>query len=188
MIRVFAFALATTALAGCATQQAPAPVAAAPVAEAAPAPAPAAPKPEYGTFGFDTAGMDKSIAPGNDFYGFANGTWAKNTPIPADKSNYGRFTVLDDLSRERTRQIIEEQAKDPNSKIGAAYASYMDQAAVEAKGLAPFQPWLNQVRGLKSRAGLAGLYAQAHKLQIGTPFGGFVGQDDKAPDQYILQF
>ena len=188
MIRVFAFALATTALAGCATQPASAPVAAAPVAESTPAPAPAAPKPEYGTFGFDTAGMDKSIAPGNDFYGFANGTWAKDTPIPADKSNYGMFTVLDDLSRERTRQIIEEQAKDPSSKIGAAYASYMDEAAVEAKGLAPFQPWLNQVRGLKSRAGLAGLYAQAGKLQIGTPFGGFVGQDDKAPDQYILQF
>ena len=98
------------------------------------------------------------------------------------------FTVLDDLSRERTRQIIEEQAKDPNSKIGAAYASYMDEAAVEAKGLTPFQPWLEQVRGLKSRAGLAALYAQARRLQIGTPFGGFVGQDDKAPDQYILQF
>ncbi len=190
MIRVFAFALATTALAGCATQQPSPPAAAAPAPETAPPAeaAPAAPKPEYGTFGFDTAGMDKSIAPGNDFYGFANGTWAKNTPIPADKSNYGMFTVLDDLSRERTRQIIEEQAKDPNSKIGAAYASYMDEAAVEAKGLAPFQPWLDQVRGLKSRAGLAGLYAQARKLQIGTPFGGFVGQDDKAPDQYILQF
>lgn len=186
MIRVFAFVLATTTLAGCAAQQASAPVAPAPAAEAAPAPA--APKPEYGTFGFDTAGMDKSIAPGNDFYGFANGTWAKNTPIPADKSNYGMFTVLDDLSRERTRQIIEEQAKNPSSKIGAAYASYMDEAAVEAKGLAPFQPWLNQIRGLKSRGRLADLYAQARKLQIGTPFGGFVGQDDKAPDQYILQF
>jgi putative endopeptidase len=189
MMRVFAFALVTTVLVGCATQQGSAPLAAAPAPEAAPAAAaPAAPKPEYGTFGFDTAGMDKNIAPGNDFYGFANGTWAKNTPIPADKSNYGMFTVLDDLSRERTRQIIEEQAKDPNSKIGAAYASYMDEAAVEAKGLTPFQPWLEQVRGLKSRAGLAALYAQARRLQIGTPFGGFVGQDDKAPDQYILQF
>ena len=41
--------------------------------------------------------------------------------IPADKSNYGMFTVLDDLSRQRTRGIIEESAKDPNSKIGAAY-------------------------------------------------------------------
>ena len=103
MMRVFAFALVTTVLVGCATQQGSAPLAAARAPEAAPAAAaPAAPKPEYGTFGFDTAGMDKSIAPGNDFYGFANGTWAKNTPIPADKSNYGMFTVLDDLSRERT--------------------------------------------------------------------------------------
>jgi putative endopeptidase len=187
MIRFVAFALASTALAGCATQAPPPPPPPAPaaVAEAGPAPAP---KPKYGTFGFDTAGMDKSIAPGNDFYGFANGTWAKSTPIPSDKSNYGMFTVLDDLSRERTRQIIEEQAKDPNSRIGAAYASYMDEAAVEAKGLAPFNPWLDQIRGLKSRAGLADLYADAVKLQIGTPFGGFVGQDDKSPDQYILQF
>ena len=48
--------------------------------------------------------------------------------------------VLDDLSRERTRGIIDEASKDPNSKIGAAYASFMDTTAVEAKGLAPFQP------------------------------------------------
>src|SRR6185312_2383887 len=85
-------------------------------------------------------------------------------------------------------EIIEDQAKDPNSRIGAAYASFMDEAAVNAKGLAPFEPWLGQVRGLKRRPGLAGLYAEAMKLGIGTPFGGFVGQDDKSPDQYILQF
>ena len=115
--------------------------------------------------------MDRAVTPGDDFYGYANGAWAKNTPIPADKSNYGMFTVLDDLSRERTRQIIEEQAKDPNSRIGAAYASFMDQAAVEAKGLAPFNPWLNQVRGLNGRSSLPELYAQARKLGIGTPFG-----------------
>ena len=66
--------------------------------------------------------MDTSVAPGDDFYLYANGTWAKNTPIPADKSNYGTFTVLDDLSSERTREIIEEQAKDdPSSRIGDAY-------------------------------------------------------------------
>src|SRR5439155_5241434 len=120
---------------------------------ASPAAAPAlarAPKPQYGAFGFDAAGMDTSIAPGDSFYQYANGTWAKNTPIPADKSNYGSFNILDDLSRERTRGIIEEQAKDPNSRIGAAYASFMDQGAVEAKGLTPVEPWLGQIRGLKS--------------------------------------
>ena len=189
MIRVFAFAMATTALAGCATQQASAPPAAvAPASEAAPVVAESAPapKPQYGTFGFDTAGMDRSVVPGDNFFLFADGTWVKNTPIPADKSNYGMFTVLEDLSRDRTRQIIEEQAKDPNSRIGNAYASFMDQSAIDAKGLAPFNPWLNEVRSIKSKAGLAALYSDADRLGINIPYRMFIGQDRKASDQYAL--
>jgi putative endopeptidase len=186
MVRVFAFALATTALAGCATQAPPPP---APVAETAavatPAPAPA-PKPQYGTFGFDAAGMDKSVAPGDDFFEFANGTWAKNTPIPPDKARYGMFNVLDDLSKERTRGIIEEQAKDPNSKIGNAYMSFMDEAGVESKGLAPFDPWLNEVRAIKSKNDLPKLYSDADRLGIDTPYRGFIGQDRKESDKYAL--
>ena len=187
MVRFFAFLTATTVLAGCAANQPPAPPPT-PIAEAAPAvpTAPPAPKPEYGSYGFDAAGMNTSVPPGDNFYEFANGTWAKNTPIPADKSNYGSFNVLDDLSRERTRTIIEDQAKDPNSRIGNAYGSFMDEAAIQAKGLAPFEPWLSEVRGLKSKAGLAALYAEADRLGIGTPYGAFVGQDDKSPEQYAL--
>ena len=118
---------ASTVLAGCASNTAniPAPPEAAAVPEAAPVPAPA-PKPTYGTFGFDSAGMNQSAVPGDDFFSYANGTWDKNTEIPADKARYGMFNVLDDLSKERTRTIIDEQAKDPNSKIGAAYQSFMD--------------------------------------------------------------
>jgi putative endopeptidase len=185
MVRVVVLALASTALVACATQAPPPPP---PVAEVAPAPAPeapSAPKPQYGTFGFDVAGMDRSVAPGDNFYEFANGTWAKNTPIPADKSNYGMFTVLDDLSRERTKGIIEEQAQDPNSKIGAAYATFMDEAAIEAKGLAPFEPWLKEVRGL-TRKNLAAVYSDADRLGINIPYNMFIGQDRKASDQYAL--
>ena len=148
--------------------------------------APSAPKPQYGTYGFDTAGMDRSVAPGDNFYQFANGTWAKNTAIPADKSNYGMFTVLEDLSRERTRQIIEEQSKDPNSRIGNAFASFMDQPTIDQKGLAPIDPWLGQIRGLKSKSQLAAVYAEADKLSIGVPYGMFIGQDRKASDRYAL--
>src|SRR3954468_720714 len=53
-----------------------------------------APRPQIGNYGFDAAGMDTAVAPGDDFYGYANGTWARTTPIPADKSNYGAFNVL----------------------------------------------------------------------------------------------
>src|SRR5690606_34004819 len=75
---------------------------------------------QLGAFGFDETGMDKSIKPGDDFYGFANGTWAKNTPIPADKSNYGMFTALDDLSKERVKGILDAVKGDANSMVGRA--------------------------------------------------------------------
>jgi putative endopeptidase len=178
MFRIFALALASTALAGAATT----------IVATAPASAQgaAAGRPQYGTFGFDAAGMDRSVVPGDDFFAYANGTWAKNTQIPPDKARYGMFNVLDDLSRERTRTIIEEQAKDPNSRIGAAYASFMDEAAIESKGLAPLQPWLAQVRGLKSKVALARLYAQGEKIGVSPPFRMFVAQDRKAPDRYVL--
>ena len=171
----------TAALAGCATQPMPAP-AVAPMAETAPPMIePVGPKAAIGSFGFDKAGMDTNVVPGNNFYDYANGTWAKNTAIPADKSNYGMFTLLDDLSRERTKSLIETAAQDPSSRIGAVYASFMDQARIESKGLTPIQPWLGQIRGLKSKVGLASLYAAAGKIGVSTPFGGTSGRMTRIP-------
>ena len=141
-------------------------------------------KPEIGDFGFDTTGMDKSVLPGNDFYAYANGTWAKNTAIPADKSNYGMFTALADLSQKRTQEILEAAKGDPSSMIGRAYASYLDSASVEAKGLAPIQPWLAKIRAV-DKPGLAALLAEADRNGVSHFFGGYVGQDDKNPDVYI---
>jgi putative endopeptidase len=185
MTRWMVFLAASSALTACTASPPPEVAApAAPAVVAAPEPAPA-PKPTYGAFGFDTAGMDNTVLPGDNFYQYANGTWARNTPIPADKSNYGMFTALDDLSKERTRTIIEEVSKDPSSKIGNAYNGYLDAAAIEAKGLEPLKPWLDQVKGLKSKSGIAALYAKADRMSIGTPFAFFVGQDDKNPDRYV---
>ncbi|RYD54704.1 MAG: M13 family peptidase [Sphingomonadales bacterium] len=177
------FLAAPVLLVGC-TQSQSAP----PVTEAQPLtePAAAAPKPTFGTYGFDTAGMDTNATPGDDFYAYANGAWAKNTPIPADKSNYGSFNLLSDLSQERTRTILDEAKGDPNSKIGTTYATYLDTAAIDAKGLAPIKPWLDQIKGVKTKSGLAALYAQADRNGVRVPFGSYVGQDDKEPEIYAL--
>ncbi|MBB4154111.1 putative endopeptidase [Sphingomonas jinjuensis] len=139
----------------------------------------------FGTFGFDTAGMDRTVQPGDDFYDYANGTWAKNTSIPADKSSYGAFDLLSDLSQARTRGLLAEAARDRNSKIGTAYATYLDTAGIEAKGLAPIQPWLGKLKGL-TRANYASLVADANRHGIRGPFGSGVGQDDKLPEIYAL--
>ena len=172
--------LATAALGGLMLAAVPA----AAQEKTATAPVTTAAKPEIGDFGFDLTGMDKSVQPGDDFYAFANGTWAKNTQIPADKSNYGMFTALADLSQKRTREILDVAKGDPNSMIGRAYASYLDSDAVEAKGLAPIQPWLAKIRAV-DKAGLPKLLAEADRSGIQHFFGGYVGQDDKNPDVYI---
>ncbi len=142
--------------------------------------------PTFGTFGFDEQGMDRTVAPGDDFYAYANGGWAKATPIPADKSNYGSFNLLSDLSESRTRGILDAAAKDPQSKIGRAYATFLDTGTIEAKGLAPIRPWLGRIAALKDRAGYPALLAEADRAGIGGPFGSGVGQDDKSPEQYAL--
>lgn len=149
-----------------------------------PEPTPTAARPTYGTFGFDVAGMDRAVQPGDNFYAFANGAWTRNTPIPADKSNYGMFSVLADLSQQRTHTILEEE-REKGSKIGLAYAAYLDRAGIDALGLAPIQPWLNQIRTV-DRAGYATLLAQADRMGIPGPIGGYVGQDDKEPEVYAL--
>jgi putative endopeptidase len=176
---------AGTVLGGCATRPAvlPPPVGA---AQAAPEPIPPAPGAEIGAFGFDTSGMDTTVLPGDNFYEFANGSWARNTPIPPDRSNYGMFTKLDDLSKERTRGIVEAQAGNPQSRIGAAYASFMDEAAIESKGIAPFEPWLNQIRALSRRADYEELLAKAERMGISGPVGIYVGVDQKQNTQYAV--
>jgi len=185
MVRLIAALAAGTALASCAAQSVPTVAPAAPMAaeQAAPEPPRGA---EIGTFGFDTAGMNRAVPPGEDFYEFANGTWARTTAIPADKSNYGMFTMLDDLSRERTRAIIEEAARDTSNKVGLAYSAFLDMAGIESRGLAPIQPWLGEIRALSGKAAYPALVARADRLGIGGPYGSYVGVDDKQNDQYIL--
>ncbi len=144
--------------------------------------------PTYGSFGFDTSGMDASVKPGDNFYDYANGAWQKNTVIPQDRASYGMFHKLQDLSLERTRGILEEAEKQPDSKIGLFYASFMDEAAVNAKGAGPIKPWLAEIKAANTKPALGAEMAKLARLGVTTPFGTGVGQDDKLPDQYIAQF
>jgi putative endopeptidase len=145
-------------------------------------------KPTYGSFGFDETGMNKAVKAGNDFYGYANGGWDAATQIPQDRSSYGMFHKLQDLSLARTRSILEAAEKQPNSKIGLFYASFMDEAAVNAKGAAPIKPWLDQIKAVHDKDALATEIATLTRAGVRTPFETYVGPDDKNPTAYIAQF
>ncbi len=186
MIRLALMFTTSLTLAGCASMAKPDMVATATPTEAK-VQAAAMPdrKSQLGSYGFDTAGMDRTVEPGNDFYDYASGTWSKTTAIPADKSNYGMFTVLSDLSQERVRGILDDAKAKPDSRIGRAYTSFLNEQAVEAKGLAPLQPWLTEIKGL-TRADYPALIARADRMGVRGPIGTFVGQDDKNPEVYVL--
>jgi putative endopeptidase len=159
------------------------------VAQAAVGPVDPAPaqKAQLGSFGFDTAGMDRSVEPGDNFYNFANGTWARTTPIPADRSNFGMFTMLEELSNKRTREILDEAARRPGSKIGDFYASFMDRQAINAAGFSPLAPFLNRIDAVRSKADLAAMMGDLSRMGVNAPFGNYVDSDDKDPNTAIFQ-
>ncbi|HEY7810737.1 MAG TPA: M13 family metallopeptidase [Allosphingosinicella sp.] len=149
-------------------------------------------KPQLGTWGVDLSGMDKTVNPGDNFYDYVNGTWHKNTEIPADKASWGGFGILRDLSDTRTREIIEASAKAkaaPGSneqKVGDLYASFMDEAAIEAKGLTPLQPIFAKINAIQNPTDLARFFGEANRLGIGTPFGAGIEQDLKNNTVYAV--
>jgi putative endopeptidase len=155
---LLALAVSTALVAGLgACERTPAPAADASKATAQAA-APA--RPALGTFGFDTAGMDTSVAPGDDFYAYANGGWMKTTEIPADRPSYGAFAVLAQKAQADTRAIVENAANDAGAsgdekKIGDYYAAFMDEAGIEARGLAPVKPELDAIAAISDSASLA---------------------------------
>lgn len=102
--------------------------------------------------------MDTSVHPGDDFYLYANGTWEKNTQIRLDRAYESPSSGIYDQHQQRLRDLIEKAAtsQDPNSRrIAAFYRSYMDEAAIEAAGLKPLQPHLQQIASISDKHQLA---------------------------------
>src|SRR5689334_24707430 len=99
----------------------------------------------------DLSAMDRSVKPGDDFYLFANGAWLAKAQIPPDRNSTGvGLRVTEEVER-RTRSILEEAlragapAGSQTQKIGDFYASYLDEGAIEARGIAPLIPALERI-------------------------------------------
>ncbi|MFZ5795291.1 MAG: M13 family metallopeptidase [Sphingomonas sp.] len=121
--------------------------------------------PRYGTFGVDLTTQDKAIKPGDDFWTFANGAWNKRTQIAADRTSAGYWVVISDEAEQHVRDILTDLAANPASfgasgkQIGDLYASWMDQAAIDARGTASLQPYLAKIAAVQDKAALQTLFA-----------------------------
>ena len=113
------------------------------------------------THDIDRAAIDPAVAPGDDFFHYANGGWLQKNEIPADRGSFGVGVVLVDRARERTHTLLDAAAAgtapagSDERKVGDYYASYLDEAGIESKGLAPLHDQLAAIAAIGDAHALA---------------------------------
>ena len=132
---------------------------------------PEAPTAAAGASGVDRAGMDPSVRPGDDFFGYANGGWIKTHEIPPDRASYGTGAIVDELTAKRTAALIDEAARNAPAgsearKVGDYYATYLDEAAIAARGAAPLAPALERIAAIADRRALATALGAALRADV----------------------
>jgi len=117
----------------------------------------------------DLAGMDKSVDPGDDFFSYANGGWVKSVQIPSDRPSYGAFDVIFEKVRTRTADLIQSAGKsnDPEAKkIGDYYDAFMNEDAIEKKGLTPIKAELDEINAISDKTALARLLGSQLRADV----------------------
>jgi len=149
-------------------------------------------KASLGDWGIELGSRDLQTRPGADFFRHASGNWMDNFEIPSDKSRYGAFDTLRDLSDERIRDIVEDLVdSEPASntleqKIADYYLSIMDTERLNALGIEPLRPALADVAAIASREDLVDALGSARLTGASTPIGFGVGPDRVDPDRNQL--
>ena len=147
--------------------------------------------PRMGPWGFDLAGRDTAASPGKSLFAYANGAYMEKLTIPADRSTYGAFNVLDELSKDRMRAVVNKAAADQAAsgdaaKVGAFYRSFMDEAKVEGLGATPLQANLAKVKAARTRADVARLMGATAAGFGQSFFNPQVYDDAKDPLKYAV--
>ena len=144
-----------------------------------------------GYWGFDTANLDKSCKPCDDFYQFAMGGWMKANPIPPEYPTWGSFTVLLDKNQQNLRSILEaaEKANAPagsnERKIGDFYASCMDTTSIEAAGTKPIDDEMLRIAQIKGGTDLQAEVAHLQTIGVDAMFRFGSRQDAKDSTEVI---
>lgn len=140
------------------------------------------------------ANVDTTVNPSDDFFLFANGGWIKKNPIPASESYWGIGKLVQEDIYSKMKAVSEKSAASNaangsnEQKIGDFWATGMDSAAIETKGLKAIQPEIDKIAAIKDLNGLADVVADMHAHQINVLYGAYVFQDEKNSAVNSLHF
>ncbi|MBV8470639.1 MAG: M13 family metallopeptidase [Burkholderiaceae bacterium] len=136
--------------------------------------------------GLETSGFDTSVRAQDDLFHAINGNWIKHTEIPADKSRWGSFMILRDLSDQRVHDLADALVhQHPKSgseaqQIRDFYASFLDTGHLDQLGSAPIQPELDRIAAIHDRQTLARYLGEA-QAHLSLPINLSVSADDREP-------
>jgi endothelin-converting enzyme/putative endopeptidase len=140
----------------------------------------------------DLRDLDRTVAPCDDFYAFANGTWRANNPIPASMSRWSKRWQAGETSKEKLKDLLEAAEKNasapkgtPERLIGDYYAACMDEPGVNARSIEPLKPWFTKIDGAKDGPGLQRVITELHDVGLAVPFV-LGGQQDPHQPTLIL--
>src|SRR4051812_30268631 len=154
-----------------------------------PSAAPAAPAAASLASGIDIGYIDPAVRAQDDFFRHINGKWLATVEIPPDKGEYGSFTKLYDDSQEKLKSLIEGLGEAPADadaqRIGALYASFLDEARLEKLGVEPLASGFARIDAVKDKQEIPGLIAHFNQLDIGAPMSPQVHQDARNPAVYV---
>ncbi|TNF81128.1 MAG: M13 family peptidase [Gammaproteobacteria bacterium] len=139
----------------------------------------------------DLSLMDPAVAPGDDFYAYANGAWLSSFELPPDKSTFGNFYALYEQAQDRVQGLIEELAAGTpeqdsiEQKIGDYYASFLDTETLDRLGFEPIRADLARIRSLSARSELAEVLSWAVRSGGSAPLALGIQIDRKDPSRFI---
>jgi len=149
--------------------------------------------PVFPPYGFDATAIDRSTKPGDDFFQYANGSYLARVQIPADRPSVTRRLEMTDRTDQQLKALLEgaangvgEQPADVKGKVGAFYASFMDEAMIERLGAGAIKPELDAIRSASDLAAIARLMGKSASGLYSSPFGASIDVDLKKPDIYAI--
>jgi len=144
--------------------------------------------------GIETADLDRSIQPCDDFYGFSNGTWRAQNPIPASMDRWSRRWQAGETNKDQLRIILDDVSANPRRAKGSPaqvagdfYAACTNTKAVDAAGIAPLKPLLAQIEAIHGPADVEHQIRELQTIGVAVPFA-FGGMTDQhAPTRVIAE-
>jgi len=140
--------------------------------------------------GIDTDELDTSIRAQDDLFRHVNGRWIERTEIPSDKARYGSFYLLAEEAEKAVRDIIiESQSAEPGTegrKVGDLYASFLDEARIQALGAKPIAEAIAEAEKVDSIDSLLETLGRLERGGSSGFFQVFVDNDPGQPERYLV--